>query len=306
MAITHVIRGDDHLTNTARQLAVFAALGAPPPAYAHHGMILDPEGGKLSKRYGATAVGEYREMGYLPEALVNYLALLSWSHGDDEMLDRERLVREFELERLSPSAAVFDLAKLNWLQHEYIMALDPATSTGASSPNACRPASRRRPRRRWRRRSSRRSPPIRTRRPSPPLCSTRRGSPTAARAAARPARSAAHGVRAAAGPRPRMARPGGGPRDPRRLPRLGQGAGPRRTRSAHAAARRAHRPRARPGAALRARGARAPRRRAPPRRRARRGGEGGRPAPKRVVRRRLDRRRLLRRFTPSSTEGDPT
>jgi glutamyl/glutaminyl-tRNA synthetase len=89
-------------------------------------MIHDPEGGKLSKRYGATAVGEYREMGYLPDALVNYLALLSWSHGDDEVLERERLVREFELERLTPSAAVFDLAKLRWLQHEYVMALDPA------------------------------------------------------------------------------------------------------------------------------------------------------------------------------------
>lgn len=126
MAITHVIRGDDHLTNTARQLAVFTALGAPPPVYAHHGMIHDPEGGKLSKRYGATAVGQYREMGYLPQALVNYLALLSWSHDGDEMLDRERLVREFEVMQLSPSAAVFDLAKLNWLQHEYVMTLDPA------------------------------------------------------------------------------------------------------------------------------------------------------------------------------------
>jgi len=124
MAITHVIRGDDHLTNTARQLAVFAALGARPPAYAHHGMIHDPEGGKLSKRYGATAVGEFRELGYLPEALVNYLALLSWSHGDDEILDRARLVREFDLERLSPSAAVFDPAKLDWLQHQYVKALD--------------------------------------------------------------------------------------------------------------------------------------------------------------------------------------
>lgn len=125
MAITHVIRGDDHLTNTARQLAVFAALGARPPRYAHHGMIHAPGGGKLSKRHGATAVGEYRELGYLPDVLVNYLALLSWSHGDDEVLDRERLVRDFDLEGLSPSAAVFDLAKLDWLQHEYVMAMDP-------------------------------------------------------------------------------------------------------------------------------------------------------------------------------------
>jgi len=125
MAITHVIRGDDHLTNTARQLAVFAALGARPPAYAHHGMIHDPEGGKLSKRYGATAVGEFRDAGYLPQALVNYLALLSWSHGDDEVLDRERLAGEFELSKLSTSAASFDPAKLDWLQHEHVMALDP-------------------------------------------------------------------------------------------------------------------------------------------------------------------------------------
>ena len=125
MAITHVIRGDDHLTNTARQLAVFAALGARPPAYAHHGMIHDPEGGKLSKRLGATAVGEFREAGYLPQALVNYLALLSWSHGDDEVLDRERLAGEFELSKLSTSAASFDPAKLDWLQHEHVMALDP-------------------------------------------------------------------------------------------------------------------------------------------------------------------------------------
>jgi glutamyl-tRNA synthetase len=127
MAITHVIRGDDHLTNTARQLAVFAALGARPPAYAHHGMIHDPAGGKLSKRYGATAVGEFREAGYLPEALVNYLALLSWSHGDDEVLGRARLISEFDLARLSPSAATFDVAKLDWLQHEHVMALDPGT-----------------------------------------------------------------------------------------------------------------------------------------------------------------------------------
>lgn len=126
MAITHVIRGDDHLTNTARQLAIYAALGARPPVYAHHGMIHDPEGGKLSKRHGATAVREFREEGYLPEALVNYLALLSWSHGDDEVLDRVRLVREFDLAALSSSAATFDLAKLDWLQHEHVMALDAA------------------------------------------------------------------------------------------------------------------------------------------------------------------------------------
>ncbi len=96
MAITHVIRGDDHLTNTARQELLRRALypGAAAPVYAHHAMILAPDGGKLSKRHGATAVGDYRSLGYLPQAIVNYLALLSWSHGDDEVLGIERLVAE--------------------------------------------------------------------------------------------------------------------------------------------------------------------------------------------------------------------
>jgi glutamyl-tRNA synthetase len=125
MGITHVIRGDDHLTNTARQQLLFDALGGPVPRWAHHPMVLGPDGGKLSKRHGATAVGDYRELGYLPEAIVNYLALLGWSHGEDEVLDLDRLVREFDLGRLSPSPAVFDLPKLDWLDHERIMALAP-------------------------------------------------------------------------------------------------------------------------------------------------------------------------------------
>ena len=125
MGITHVIRGDDHLTNTARQQLLFEALGGPVPRWAHHSMVLGPDGGKLSKRHGATAVGDYRELGYLPEAIVNYLALLGWSHGEDEVLDLDRLVREFDLSRLSSSPAVFDLAKLDWLDHERIMALAP-------------------------------------------------------------------------------------------------------------------------------------------------------------------------------------
>lgn len=125
MGITHVIRGDDHLTNSARQQLLFEALGGPVPRWAHHAMVLGPDGGKMSKRHGATAVGDYRELGYLPEAIVNYLALLGWSHGEDEVLDLERLVREFDLGRLSPSPAVFDLAKLDWLDHERIMALAP-------------------------------------------------------------------------------------------------------------------------------------------------------------------------------------
>jgi len=125
MGITHVVRGDDHLTNSARQQLLFEALGGPVPRFAHHSMVLGPDGGKLSKRHGATAVGDYRELGYLPEAIVNYLALLGWSHGEDELLEMDRLVREFALERLSSSPAVFDLAKLGWLDHERIMALAP-------------------------------------------------------------------------------------------------------------------------------------------------------------------------------------
>jgi nondiscriminating glutamyl-tRNA synthetase len=125
MGITHVIRGDDHLTNTARQQLLFEALGGPVPRWAHHSMVLGADGGKLSKRHGATAVGDYRELGYLPETIVNYLALLGWSHGEDEVLELDRLVREFDLGRLSPSPAVFDLAKLDWLDHERIMALAP-------------------------------------------------------------------------------------------------------------------------------------------------------------------------------------
>ena len=125
MGITHVIRGDDHLTNTARQMLLFRALGVPVPGFAHHSMVLGTDGGKLSKRHGATAVGDYRELGYLPQAIVNYLALLSWSHGEDEVLGMDRLVTDFEIERLSPSPVVFDQAKLDWLDHEHIMALAP-------------------------------------------------------------------------------------------------------------------------------------------------------------------------------------
>jgi len=126
MGITHVIRGDDHLTNTARQLMLFAALESPPPRYAHHSLILGLDGGKLSKRHGAAAVGDYRELGYLPQAITNYLALLSWSHGDEEVMLLERLVAEFDLAGLASSPAVFDQAKLDWLDHQHILALDPA------------------------------------------------------------------------------------------------------------------------------------------------------------------------------------
>ena len=128
MAITLIIRGDDHLSNTARQELLRRALypAAPAPVYAHLAMILAPGGGKLSKRHGATSVGDYRRLGYLPQAIVNYLALLSWSHGDDEVLGIDRLIASFESSALSASPAIFDMGKLDWLNHQWIMASSDA------------------------------------------------------------------------------------------------------------------------------------------------------------------------------------
>ncbi|MEK6537276.1 MAG: glutamate--tRNA ligase [Actinomycetota bacterium] len=121
MEITHVIRGEDHLTNAARQVLVFQAFGHEPPAWAHHSLIMGPDGGKLSKRHGATSVGEFRRMGYLPSAIINYLALLSWSPGGErEKLAKEEMVAEFELQRVSRSPAIFDIQKLNWLNGLHI------------------------------------------------------------------------------------------------------------------------------------------------------------------------------------------
>ena len=126
MAITHVIRGEDHLTNTARQLLVFEALGQEPPRYAHHSLIMGPDGGKLSKRHGATSVGDFRRTGYLPSAIINYLALLSWSPGEGrEKMSREEMETQFELSRVSRSPAIFDIQKLNWLNGLHLRDLDP-------------------------------------------------------------------------------------------------------------------------------------------------------------------------------------
>jgi nondiscriminating glutamyl-tRNA synthetase len=126
MGITHVVRGEDHITNTARQLMLYAALGEKAPAYAHHSLIMGSDGGKLSKRHGATSIGEFRDMRYLAGAVVNYLALLSWSPGDDrEKLSLDELVAEFDIRRVSKSPAVFDLDKLNWLNGLYIRELPP-------------------------------------------------------------------------------------------------------------------------------------------------------------------------------------
>ena len=122
MKITHVIRGDDHISNTPKQVAVYEALGFPVPEFAHLSTILGPDGGRLSKRHGATSVANFREMGILPEALMNYLALLGWapSGGDREIFSKGELIREFSLERVTPSPAVFDTEKLHWLNRHYI------------------------------------------------------------------------------------------------------------------------------------------------------------------------------------------
>jgi nondiscriminating glutamyl-tRNA synthetase len=135
MGITHVIRGEDHLTNTARQLLIFEALGVAPPLFAHLSMILGPDRAKLSKRHGATSVGEYREAGYLPEALVNNLALLSWSpEGGEEILDIEALTGEFSLERVAKSPPVFDGEKLKWFNAQHLRRLDPANLMELARP----------------------------------------------------------------------------------------------------------------------------------------------------------------------------
>jgi nondiscriminating glutamyl-tRNA synthetase len=124
MAITHVIRGDEHLPNTPRQVVLYEALDLPLPLFAHVSMILAPDHQKLSKRHGATSVAEYREQGYLPAAMINYLALLGWSPGDDqEFFSLAELAEVFSLERVSKSPAVFDQGKLRWFNAHYLRAL---------------------------------------------------------------------------------------------------------------------------------------------------------------------------------------
>ena len=122
MAITHVIRGDDHVNNTPRQINMFKALGKEPPVYAHLPTVLNEQGEKMSKRSGAKAVTQYREEGYLPDAMVNYLARLGWSHGDDEIFSREQFVGWFNLDHLGRSAAQFDEAKLRWVNAQHMKA----------------------------------------------------------------------------------------------------------------------------------------------------------------------------------------
>ena len=122
MQITHVIRGDDHLNNTPKQIHIYKALGYEIPKFAHLPMILGADKSRLSKRHGATSVMAYEEMGYLPDALVNYLVRLGWSHGDQEVFSREELIQFFSFDNVGNAAAVFNPEKLLWLNHQYIMA----------------------------------------------------------------------------------------------------------------------------------------------------------------------------------------
>ena len=122
--VTHIIRGDDHVENTFKHICIFKALGAPVPKYGHLSMIVNQQGKPYSKRDGAAFVGEFREQGYLPEALFNYLLLLGWNPGDDrEVLSRDEMVQLFELEKVHVTAAMFDLKKLQWMNGEYVKRL---------------------------------------------------------------------------------------------------------------------------------------------------------------------------------------
>ncbi len=125
MGITHVVRGDDHVNNTPRQINILKALGAELPHYAHLPMILGDDGARLSKRHGAVSVMQYRDEGYLPEALLNYLVRLGWSHGDQEIFSREEMIELFDLSQVNVSASAFNTEKLLWLNHQYIMNSEP-------------------------------------------------------------------------------------------------------------------------------------------------------------------------------------
>ena len=135
MGITHVIRGDDHINNTPRQINILKALGAPIPKYAHVPMILGEDGSRLSKRHGATSVMEYRNMGYLPEALLNYLVRLGWSHGEQEIFSVDEMIEYFELENVNRAPSTFNPEKLLWLNQQYIMKDDPARIAHLLSPH---------------------------------------------------------------------------------------------------------------------------------------------------------------------------
>jgi glutamyl-tRNA synthetase len=125
MGITHVIRGDDHVNNTPKQVLLYQALGERIPEFAHVPLILGPDRKRLSKRHGATSVIAYREMGFLPEALFNYLVRLGWSYGDQEIFTKDELIEKFSLENVGSSASIFDMEKLRWLNGHYIRQKSP-------------------------------------------------------------------------------------------------------------------------------------------------------------------------------------
>ena len=135
MEITHVVRGEDHISNTPRQVLLYEAFGWTPPAFAHLSLVMGPDHTPLSKRHGATSVAEFRAKGYLPEALVNYLALIGWSPGEgEEVLPLDELARRFELSKVAHSAGVFDEDKLAWVNRHYLKALDPAPLVDLALP----------------------------------------------------------------------------------------------------------------------------------------------------------------------------
>jgi glutamyl-tRNA synthetase len=138
MRITHVVRGDDHVNNTPRQINIIEALGAEVPAYAHVPTVLGEDGQKLSKRHGAVSVMQYESMGYLPEAMVNFLARLGWSHGDDELFGRAELVAWFDLAGISPSPSRFNAEKLKWVNQEHMKRLPEATLGARLAPYLAR------------------------------------------------------------------------------------------------------------------------------------------------------------------------
>lgn len=134
MGITHVIRGDDHLTNTPRQIPIFQALGFAVPKFGHLSMILGSDKARLSKRHGATSVLAYRDMGYLPEAVVNYLVRLGWSHGDQELFTRQELIEKFDFKHVQSSSAVFNQEKMLWVNEQYIKQSEPGHVAGLLLP----------------------------------------------------------------------------------------------------------------------------------------------------------------------------
>ena len=135
MGVTHVVRGEDHISNTPRQLLIYEALGFTPPDFGHVAMVLGPDHTKLSKRHGAVSVDEFREKGYLPEALLNYLALLSWSPGDNqEIVPLVEMAKRFSLSDVGHSASVFDEEKLAWVNRHYLKDADPGRLAKLSVP----------------------------------------------------------------------------------------------------------------------------------------------------------------------------